>query len=288
MAFYAYDSTRQAVQTIGPNEGIRRDGVGAYYAYDATHEAVQPINGASLGASASLTDEVMRDILGNRRPVLVAGEWAERVTDTVWRPQASSSELTLIPITDADLARVRKNAGGHEVPLVGILAQRSARMRDSENAFVGTPYTLQSEIAVYAALDRRPVPVPAFLTIARLREDPADRDGGKDGVQAAAMALRGQLVYVVSLPARTRRALPPIEQALMSLPPLPGGKPSAPGAPPPPVTPDRIELSGAPARGGFRHPGVLGEVSTPVVALGVGVALLCGLVVATAAMGGAK
>lgn len=287
MAFYAYNAARQAVQTIGSNDRLRSDGVGAYYAYDATHEAVQPVNGVALGASGTLTDEVMRDLVGARRPLLVVGPWARHVTDAVWQPLGTAKfEYTLVPITQSDLTRVKQNSGGHDVPMIGIVSARSAKTADLESAFVGTPYAFAQEIAAYSVDDKRAIPTPVFLTTARLR-DAMDQDGGSSPVSVAAQALRGTLVYQIALPAQSQRRLPSIEAALIRMPAAPKSMPHL-GAPPPPLTPDRVERSRARARGGFRQRGMLGEVSTPVVALGVGAALIAGVVVFSAAVGGKR
>ena len=292
MAFFAYDATRQAVQTIGPNDRLRADSVGAYFAYDATHEAVQPINGIALGGSAVITDEVMRQTFGSRRPIAVVGNWAVRVTDAVWKPVTNQrNELTLIPIGDHDLKSVKASAGGHDVPMIGVYAPRSTHLQQSENAFVGTPYTYVTELAVFSLADSRPIPVPSFLTLARIR-DADDPDGGSGPVLAAAQALGGVLVYVISIEGLPQRPLPPIQAALARLPRLP--KVSAPGAPPPPATPAVIPAPGAPppapasGYGSFSRKGMLGTISTPTIALGVGIFALCGAVVAVAAMGGSK
>jgi hypothetical protein len=190
-----------------------------------------------------------------------------------------------LPVTDQDLARVKSSAFGHDLPIVAILSPQSPTMAESEGAFVGTPYAFTEQIAVAHVADSRAVPVPLFLTMAHLR-DADDTDGGSSGLARTAQALGGQLVYPVALPARgPRRPLPPLQRALRDAPQ--GGRRPLPGAPPPPPTPARVSLSG-PDRRGFHSRGMLGSVSTPTILTIVGVVALAGVVVAAAAMGGAK
>jgi len=202
MAFYAYNSAREAVQSIGSNDRLRTDGVGAYYAYDATHEAVQPINGLSGRPEETLADEALRQVVGNRRPLLVAGEWAIRVTDITWKPPSTADELTLLPITDREVAQVKQAAFGHELPMIALLAPRLVGLEEAEGAFVGTPYAFDHMAAIYAIGDRRPLPVPMFLLVARLR-DAEDRDGGTGALDRTAATLGARLVYPISLPRRS-------------------------------------------------------------------------------------
>lgn len=286
MAFYAYNAAREAVQSIGRNDLIRGDGVGAYYAYDATHEAVQPVNGLALGASAELADGAMRGLFRERPPIFVGYEWARRVTDATWSKPSTAAELTMVPISDADLKEVRRRAFGHEVMMVGVLSARSPGMAEAESAFSSTPYAFRELFAVYAKGDTSAVPVPKFLTtaIARSADDP---DGGPGRLTATAGALGGSLVYVIGLPPRgPRRRLPPIQQALAMMPPASAAPPLAPGAPPPPATPAVLSLAG-PRRPGFHQKGLLG-VSTPTLLLGGAIVLIAGAVVASAAMASGK
>lgn len=260
MAFYAYNATREAVQTIGPNDQLRSDGVGAYYAQDQTHEAVQPINGIALGSSAGQADQAVRALIGNRKPVLVAREWAVRVTDISWKAPGHDPELVLLPITDAVLKAAEKAAGGHEVPMVAILTDQLVQSVIAEGAFTGTPYELSQQIAVYAVGDGRAVPRPRLLIIATLR-DQDDIQAGSAKLVDTARTLGGVLVYMVALHPKTPpRRLPPIVKAVMLM--QPGKSVPMLGAPPPPPTP-MIVPHGRSARGGmagFEQRGMLGGV----------------------------
>jgi hypothetical protein len=286
MAFYAYNAAREAVQSIGRTDQIRSDGVGAYYAYDATHEAVQPINGLALGASASLSDNAIRGLFRTRPAVFVGYEWAKRVTDASWAPPSTRAELTLIPITDADITEVRRRAFGHEVPMVGVLSAKSPSMAQAETAFVATPYAFNELSAVYAVNDPNAVPTPKFLTTATAREA-GDQDGGKGRLTDTARALGGVLVYIIALPGRGARQVPPIQRVLAAQAPSSGpALQPVPGAPPPPTTPNVLSLAG-PRRRGFHQKGLLG-VSTPAMLAGGLVVLIAGAVVVSAAMASGK
>lgn len=276
MAYYPYNSAREAVQTLGRNDRVRVDGVGAYYAEDMTHEAVEPINGLALGSAASHADVATRTIVGRRRPLMVAREWAVRVTDLAWKAPATTDELTLIQLTDAELRQVRSAAHGHEVQMVGVLTERPPSMAQAQGVFVGTPYALSEVIAVVGVADQRPIPTPLFLVTAHLR-DAIDADGGRGRVGDSAQMLGGSLVYLVALPARNQRLLPPINVAIARLPSQPAA-PLMPGAPPAPPSPDVVQLTAATLRGGFAQAGVLGAITTPQ-AVGIG-ALVVGLGVA--------
>jgi hypothetical protein len=214
MAYYAEDATRQAVQAInGLGEPLRRDGVGAYYAYDATHEAVEPINGLALSGGAELADDAIRGVVGKRRPLMIAGEWAERASDISWKAAAPGApELTLIPIVASELDRVRGLAFGHEAMRVGILMPELVSLRTVEAAFDGTPYALERLIAVYDVMAPSRG-TPRFLAIGVLR-DAADEDGGSRTMDGAARGLGGALVYPIALPAGRRPPLPPVSRVL--------------------------------------------------------------------------
>jgi hypothetical protein len=273
VAFYPYDATRQAIQSIGSNDRLRADGVGAYYAEDMTHEAVQPINGLALGSSASYADDAIRALVGRRRPLLVAREWGVRVSDVSWKAPTTSDELTLIPITDAELRWVRRVAGGHEVPLVAILTDRLPTMTEAAAFFHRTPYALSEVIALAAVGDARPLPTPRFLLTAHLR-DAGDEDAGSGLLAAGSAAPVGQLVYPIALPAKEKgRPLPPIGLAVAQLPPAQA--PQMPGAPPPPPTPNVIHTRPGAAGIGtpFSQKGVLGAITTPQ-AIGIGAVVL--------------
>lgn len=250
MAFFAYDATRQAVQTIGPNDKLRTDGVGAYFAYDATHEAVQPINGLALGDSATLSDQALRSVIGKRPALLVAGEWATRLTDTAWRPPSSSGELSLIQITDQDLAQAKRASFGHELPMLAVLSPTPVLLERAKGIFVGTPFVFHEELAIYNIADGRVVPDPLFLLTAVPRE-PDDPDGGSARMQQSASAVGGKLVYPIALPARRApRRLPQIQAALARMPAM-APRP-VPGAPPPPPTPSIVYPPGGAPRPGFQ------------------------------------
>ncbi len=258
MAYYAEDATKQAVQAInGLGEPLRRDGVGAYYAYDSTHEAVEPINGLALSGGAALADDAIRGVVGARRPLMIAGEWAERASDVSWKPaKRGSSELTLIPIRASELDRVRAMAFGHEAVRVGILMGELVSLRTLEAAFDGTPYALERLIAVYDVA--APSSAPRFLALGVLR-DAADEDGGSHSIETAASRLGGVLVYPIALPAATRRpVLPPVSRVIAS-----AARP--------------VQTAGL----GFVKKGVLGSVGGKELAagaVGVGLAIALGVV----------
>lgn len=259
MAYYAFDAAReppQRVTTDAGKEPVRVDGVGAYYAYDAAHESVQPINGLALSGSDKMADEAARVLIGRRRPVMIARTWARHVTDVVWQDELGDSQLTLLPLTDGELAAVKRSAFGSSLPLVGVLAVEPMAMTVAAKAFAGTPYELADSYAVYSLADKSPIARPLYLFVARLR-DADSADGGNGLMTAAASALGGKLVYIVKLPLPARARGPGAAFRLVFSAtrqpnaPLPYG----PGMPPggsnrPPIS----GLSGA----GFRTKGALG------------------------------
>lgn len=206
MAYYPYNSAREAVQPITVPGGA--SGVGAYYPWNSAHEPLLPINGLGT-ADQSLADEELRRLLGRAAPVAIVSEWAEQRTDLVWRPVAGRSQLTLLPLTEASLAAARKASGGNAVASIGILGQEPITQARARAAFDGTPYRLSLALAVYSLSDKRPLPRALFLWIATLR-DPMDRGGGGRQVSGAARAFGGELVYIVELPLPTGARAPAV------------------------------------------------------------------------------
>jgi hypothetical protein len=272
MAFYAYNAAHPAPMPIAPS------GLGAFYAYDATHEAVLPINQLSgvLGPSGTLSDEAIRELTQGRKPVAVVTEWAEAKTDTRWVDSSSPNELVLIPITDADLAKTKRMAFGHDLPMVAIVGTEPARLALAEQAFAGTPYKFMQALSVRAIGDMKPMPTALFLWIGKDRE-PGDGEGARGLLDDTARALRGKLVHLIALPKKQDRAsVPGFQEALqLQFPPRSSAPPRAPFSPAPPPTPSVVRLG--PAQHGFQQSG-LGMSGTSL-------ALIAGAVVVVGAAG---
>lgn len=198
-AYYAWNSVHEPVEPIVV-PGAAPSAVGAYYDWNSVHEPVIPINGLGSTAESDLADKALRARINHRPVIAVVGEWALQANDIDWRDTPKHTALTLLPLTDQDLVAVRKAAGGHEVPAVGVFRKTLRSLADQELAFVGTPYERSLSFAVYSPTDTARVAKPRFLTIATLR-DLADKDRGSGSVEKAARSLAGSLVYVVSLPA---------------------------------------------------------------------------------------
>lgn len=207
MSYYAWDSAHEPVQEVTPSPGSAASGLGAYYAWNSAHEPVVPISGLGDTEESKFADEALRAWVDRRPPIAVVGEWAVQQTDNRWVDAPKETALTLLPLTDRDLARARHAAFGVEVRVIAVLHARPQSQADQALMFVGTPYEPRLALAVYALDDARPVAVPSFVTFATIR-DIADTDRGAGSVERAAARLGGRLVYAISLPKTPNQRAP--------------------------------------------------------------------------------
>jgi len=234
MAYYPWDSAHEPVEPVTPAAGSVPSGIGAYYAWDSAHEPVMPVNGLSGSAEAKISDEALRALIDHKPPVAVVGDWALQATDLNWLESKHESAFTLLPLTDRELNRARRGAFGAEAAVVGVLMKTPMPLAAQARAFAGTPYQPVLPLAVYSLTDTRPVALPRFLTIAALRDIMAP-DRGTGSVEAAARALGGELVYVISLPKEAQQRAPgatfqEVFRAIGATPPAVTPPPAAPAA----------------------------------------------------------
>lgn len=168
--------------------------------------------GRANGAGANLSIETLLSMLRATRPGFahvtsplgVFTAWAKQTGDVSWDDVTPAHELIVFPLTDYLLGAADKGAFGHQVPWVGILADRPAKPGIVEDAFNGAPYELLETEAVYRQGDSRPVPRGYILYWAKLR---AGVDGGRESMTAVAKRLGGRLVFPHEVP-RWQRARP--------------------------------------------------------------------------------
>lgn len=181
--------------------------IGAYYEWEP-NQAIGAL-GQTEAPGLSFAENTLRDILSGSlafpgmKPVQPLGlytPWGSRTGSVDWTDVTPEWDLLLYPLTQAQLAMVKKAAFGHEVGWVAVLTTTPLKQTASEAIFRGTPYVLFSTDGVYRQDDRLPVPRIYFLYWGQLRGEPTDLDGGAANLEAAAARAGGQLVFPLHVP----------------------------------------------------------------------------------------
>lgn len=138
-------------------------------------------------------------------PLGLFSPWAERL-GTAWAPIAPSNhDVLLYPLTDDAIGYANTHSFGHELPWVGIFADKPRDHATVDAAFDRTRYDLSSTEAVYHPDSGLPTPRIHFLYTATLHPDVG---GGRDSLQRVAESLGGRLVFPIQVPVEHPREPP--------------------------------------------------------------------------------
>jgi len=185
------------------------NGSPAYYRPQTALALAADSGDAQLGKGQGIAVETMLRTVRSSlayNPLGVYVPWARQKGGVTWETiEEPDHDLVLYPIDAATVDRVNAASYGHELPWVGVIAERPTNSRTADEAWDATRYDLFAVEGLYDVDDARPAPRICFLYWAKLHDDVG---GGRASLDAVAQRLGGRLVFPMQVPVSDARQLP--------------------------------------------------------------------------------